>query len=178
MAEVKVMKKGLKILNRSAGAILIVLAFITIINHQFATLFAVIILSVSLLVLGATIIFVGFYFKEEAKHSRILKIVFGILSTSLAIIVISLQSLGIDIVIILLASAMIANGILRIIIAIVEKNLPIWYKVLTTLVGIITIFFGIVTLIFAQYGTYPLIILLSIIFILDGLTRIMYSMIN
>lgn len=178
MAEVKVMKKGLKILNRSAGVILIVLACVTIINQQLATLVALIILGVSLLLLGITIIFVGYYFKEEVKSLRILKIAFGILLMSLAIIVIAFHSLGIEIIIILLASAMIANGILRIIIAIVEKNLPNWYIVLITLVGIITIFFGILTLIFSKYGTFTLIILLSIIFIFDGLTRIMYSMIN
>lgn len=178
MAEVKVMKKGMKILNRSAGAIIIVLGLVTIVNRQLATLFALIILGVSLLLLGVTQIFVGFYIKEEVKHLRILKIAFGILLISLAIIVIAIHSLGVGVFIILLASAMLANGILRIIIAIVEKNLPNWYVVLSTLVAVITIFFGILTLIFAKYGAFTLIILLSIIFIFDGLTRIMYSMIN
>jgi uncharacterized membrane protein HdeD (DUF308 family) len=117
------------------------------------------------------------YYKEEEKPTRVLKVSFGSIFVVIGIIILSAPSLGVDLLIILLASALIANGIIRIIISIIEKNTPDWFRILLGLIGSITIFLGIIALIFTKHGYFTLIILISIIFILNGIARIMYYLV-
>jgi len=122
MSLTKRMLTTIKITNILAGVIFIVLACIALVNINLATYSILIIFSVSLIILGLVRIFIGMYYKEEEKPTRILKVSFGIIFVIIGIIILSLPSLGVDLLIILLASALIANGVIRIIISVIEKK--------------------------------------------------------
>ena len=177
MSITKRMLSTIKITNILVGIVFLVLACVAIINIELATYSILIIFGVSLIILGLVRIFVGLYYKEEEKTTRILKVSFGSIFIIIGIIILSVPSLGVDLLIILLASALIANGLIRVIISIIEKNTPNWFRILFGLIGSITIFLGVITLIFTKYGYFTLIILISIIFIMNGIARIMYYLV-
>lgn len=94
----------------------------------------------------------------------------------IGIIVIAYPALGIDILIILLASALIANGVLRITVAGSQDKLQGWFRILLIIIGLITIFLGIVVLVFTGYGLVTLVLLSAVSFIFNGIARIMYGL--
>ena len=175
MSEISAMKLGLRILNISTGVIFIALALVVLIDDNLATRIALTILGASLFLLGGTRIVVGIYLKEEEKLVRIIKIVFGSILIPISLVIMIYQQIATELLVILFASALVGNGILRIIVVLIEKPLPEWYKILSSIVGLLTIIIGIIAAIFTQYGVYTLVFLLSIILILNGIVRIMYA---
>ncbi|NPD88803.1 MAG: hypothetical protein HGN29_08755 [Asgard group archaeon] len=176
MSSTKKLSFWMRLFNIIAGVIFLILAFIVIIDFGFATLTLLTLLSISLLILGLSRIGDGIFNKTQSWFIRILKIVVGTLMLPIGIIVIAYPSLGVDILIILLASALITNGVLRIMVAGTEDKLPGWFRVLLIIVGLITIFLGIVVIVFTSYGFITLILLLSLTFIFNGIARIMYGL--
>ena len=168
----------LRIINILAGILYIILSFLVLIDIGFATFTLLIILAVSLMLIGLSRIVNGIFIPKQRLFLRILKIIVGILLLPLALIVITYPALGIDVLIILLAGGLIANGVLRIIIASADVNIPNWFRVLLFILGILTILLGIIVIISFDYGMLVLILLLALSFIFAGVARIMYGVVG
>ena len=165
----------LSVLNVSTGIIFIVLATVSMLDTALLTSVVIILFGVSLLVLGITRLLIGIYWAMQTPLGKKLRIITGSIVISIALVVIiSAYFLNETILLILLASALILNGALRVTIGIINKQLPTWFRILLAIVGLTTIAFAIVTIIYAKYGYFTVIILLALIFIFSGFTRIMF----
>ena len=165
----------LKALNVAVGTIFIVLAIVVMLDTALLSNAIILIFGVTLFILGLTRLLIGVYWKLQTPLGKKLRIVTGsiIIAVSIAVMV-SAYLISNPILYILLASALILNGLTRIAVAIVNKDFPNWFRIILIIVGLITIAFAIVTIIYAQYGYFTIILLLALIFIFSGFTRILF----
>ena len=165
----------LKSLNIAVGTIFVVLATVAVIDSALVANAILVIFGVSLLILGIARLTIGIYWEEQTPLGKKLRIFTGSIIIPLAITIIATAYIiSSTILLILLAAALILNGIVRIIIAIINKDFPNWFRISFIVIGLITIAFSIVTIIYAHYGYFTIIILLSLIFIFSGFARIMF----
>jgi uncharacterized membrane protein HdeD (DUF308 family) len=167
----------MKASNIIAGVSFIVISTIVLIDFNLATNIILVLFGITLLILGIIRIFVGYYYHEKAIAIKRLKIFAGIIMIIISLIVLStITVLGSYILVILLASALILNGALRATVGFLDKEIKLWLKVTLISVGLISILFGILAIVFYKFGFFTIVILLALIFIFNGFTRIMYTM--
>ncbi len=178
MSSSKKLSLWLRIFNIAFGIISIILAFLVITDFGLALVTLLFILASVMILVGITRIVNGIFDKNQSLFPRILKIGLGVLMLPLSIVVIAYPGLGENIMIILLAGALIANGATRIIVGGYEEKLPSWFRVLLILIGVITVFLGSVTIIYTGFGLFTLIVLLALTFIINGVARIMFGLVG
>lgn len=176
MPESKIMFSWMNALNIIAGCSFITISVITLIDFNLAAVTILILFGITLLIVGLVRIIIGYYNKKQTKTIRILKLITGIAIVVISIVELSMvRTLGIDVLAILIASAMILNGIIRVIMGIINKEVKLWLKIVFIIIGLTTIFFGVLVFFFYQYGFFTIVVLLALIFIFSGFTRIMYA---
>ena len=169
------MSGWLRIFNIVFGIISILLSFIVITDLGIGLSALIFILASVILGLGITRIINGIFNENQTKLIRILKIVLGVFMLPLSIVVMSIPDLGLNIIIFLLAGALIANGLIRIIAGGYEDKHPSWFRILMILIGAITVLLGVITIIKTDFSLFTLLILLAVTLIINGIARIMYG---
>lgn len=176
MEKSKIAFNWMTILNIFVGLVFLILALVVIIDQSLATLSVLIILGIALLFVGIIRILVGLYFPEQTRTTKLLRIITGIIIIPVALTIIITANFFDEVVlIVLMTSALALNGLIRIIIGIREKSFPMWFRFLLVAVGLITLALAIVNFVYASYGYFTLIIILSVIFLIGGITRIVYG---
>jgi len=159
----------LRALDVIAGTIAIVLSVIVIIFPLVAIETLILILVTSLLILGISRVI--FYIAAEhlSKGLRALGILVGLLSIVLATLSIVYPGLGAVTLIYYLAFALMFNGIASISIFGITKILPYALRVVSGVIGLLTMFFAVLILVFPGLGAATLVLLLSFTFMLNGI---------
>lgn len=160
--------KWLKFFNISAGIATIILAIFSLIfiNRDLQTL--IIILAVALIVIGIFRTLNGIFQQYIEWYSRALKISIGILVLPLAIAILALSNIIPERIVSLLAIALILSSIARINVSSALLEYPDWYKVLTIVIGIISIVTAGIVLLFQSIAGPTLVALLAMTFIFIG----------
>lgn len=133
------------------------------------------ILVAAIITIGLVRILNGFFVKKSRTSIRLLKITIGSLLVPLGIITISMPNLGDYDKIVLIASGLIANSLLRIIIGFYDLGIEFWIKMILIVIGTITLVISVLVLVFPGWGVNTFMILLAISLLLNGITRIFYA---
>ncbi len=160
--------KWLRFFNISAGIVIVILAIISLIfiSGNFQTL--IIVLAIALIVIGVFRILNGIFLQYIEWYSRALKISIGILVLPLAIAILALSNIFTANIVSLLAIALILSSIARINVSSALLEYPDWYKVLTIVIGIVSIVTAGIVLLFQSIADYTLVALLAITFFFIG----------
>jgi len=103
---------------------------------------------------------------------RILGIIFGLIAIVLSIVVLAYPELAILTLIFILSTALLIIGIARVVIGGFSKVFPSWLRGLLLGVGLLTIILSFVVFISPAFGFLTLVFILSIVFLLNGIARI------
>ncbi len=106
------------------------------------------------------------------RSSRVLNTVAGVLSIISAAYVFTFPLVTILLSIAILGVALMLMGTARLYMGAVEDGLPIWMRTLLIIIGLLTIGLSLLTIAFPGYGFVILIMLISIMLIINGLTRL------
>lgn len=169
--------------NISLGTIYILIALIVFASIPFI---AVSILSwiliAGLLFMGLERIGQAIFNKETKTWRRIVRLILGLIFVLLAIIVFAIPNIGHNILVIVLAYAMILQGISRIGLGLTKSNAPKRVKITSATLGLITVVIAILILVVNPVTGTPdetiklLMSYLSFIFILNGVERILMGL--
>ena len=132
----------------------------------------VMVLSVVLLIIGFARLLSGLFSKDLSDSLRAINVGTGMFALLLAGVTIFYPQLATQMVIVLLAFALLINGLARAVIGTFARIFPSWFRGLLVLVGLFTIVLSFVVLISPEVGSVTLIYLLSISFLINGATRI------
>lgn len=161
--------KWLRTINIIVGALTIVLAILCLvfINQDLQNL---IILAVALIIIGILRTTNGIFQKYIEWYVRVLKIAVGILVIPIAIAILALSSnIVTQRVISLFAIALILSSISIITVGNALTEYPNWYKIVTVLIGILTIVAAGIALLFSQIALPTLVALIAVIFVASGI---------
>jgi uncharacterized membrane protein HdeD (DUF308 family) len=169
MSSILELPKWLKIFNISAGVITIILAILSLIfiNKDLQTL--IIILATALIIIGVFRTLNGVSQKYIEWYERVLKISIGIIVLPISIAILALSNMIPERIISLLAIVLILSSISRVAIGSTLEEYPNWYKVLTIIIGILTIVTAGIVLLFQPIAGYTIVALLAITFIFSGI---------
>lgn len=142
-------------------------------NQDF--IFHISILTAAIIAIGLVRILNGFFVKKSRTSIRLLKVIIGSILVPLGIITISMQSLDFHDKIVLIASGLIINSILRIIIGFFDLGTEFWTKLILIVIGTITLVICIIVLVYPSWGINTFLILLAISLLLNGIARIFYA---
>ena len=161
--------KWLRIFNISAGTVTILLAILSLIfiNRDIQTLITI--LAIALIVIGIFRTLNGIFQDYIEWYTRVLKISIGILVLPIAIAIWALSSVAPDRITTLLAFVLILNSISRINVSSRFDEYPNWYKVLTILIGVLSIVAAGIVLFFLPAISGPaLVAIIATTFIFSG----------
>ncbi len=168
MASLVELPKWLRVFNISAGSITIILAILCLvfINRDLQTL--IIVLAIALIIIGIFRTLNGILQKYLEWYVRVLKISVGILVLPISIAVLALSNVIPERIVSLLAIVLILSNLSRITLGSTSVEYPNWFKVLTILIGVLTIVAAGIVLLFQSIAEYTVIVLLAITFIFSG----------
>ena len=72
----------------------------------------------------------------------------------------------------ILGVALMVSGVTRLLMGVVEEELPLWARALLVIVGLLTIGLSLIAIAFPGYGFVVLTVILAFIFITNGFTRL------
>ncbi len=155
-----------------SGILSIVLGLVVLTQPGFGEFALIVFLAIGLLFAGGRSITMGYSEKESSKGFKLTRIGIGILSILLAITVMMAPGIGLDTLVILLAVALIVQGIGRISRGIQDKELSGVMRSLYGLAGLVTIGLSTVVLCNPGFGISVLILLIAIALIINGFSSI------
>ena len=161
----------IRIINIFAGMILIASSIVLLAQIGMEVEILLIIISVTLILIGIILLLNGSFNKRLNNYIRISRLIVGC-----AMLVLSIVSLIIradeSLAVILLTIAILLNGIRRILDGSFEEYYLQWFRIFSSIIGIITIIMCAFVLIASSLELYILIILLAVMFMLNGIGRI------
>jgi uncharacterized membrane protein HdeD (DUF308 family) len=168
MSSMVELPKWLRVFNISAGFITIIIAVLSLIfiNEDLQTL--MIILAIALIIIGIFRTLNGILQQYLEWYVRVLKISVGILVLPIAIAVLALSNIIPERIVSLLAIALILSSLSRITLGTTTEDYPIWFKITTILIGIITIVAAGIVLLFQGVAESTVVALLAVTFIFSG----------
>ena len=168
MASLVEIPKWLRVFNISAGFITIVLAILCLVFIKKDLQTLIIVLAIALIIIGIFRTLNGFWQKYLEWYVRVLKISIGILVLPIAIAVLALSSIIPERIVSLLAIVLILSSLSRITLGSISEEYPNWFKVLTILIGVLTIVAAGIVLLFQSVAEPTIVALLGITFIFSG----------
>jgi len=166
--------------NIIVGLIIIILSILIIILSNIVLLSLMILLSITLLFAGIGRISNAFLNERLNKTGKAIKYLTGILaitvSISIMIITIIDPTFSVLILINLVGCTLIAIGITRIFIGIMMQKYSKKYRFILFIVGITSLIFALLVLIFPTFGYFVVVMLLSLSLLLNGFARISYAL--
>ena len=177
MIETKHIPLWLRYFNFIAAFIYFILSFTVLINSNIELSIVFILFAVSLIIMSSVRIVVGIVDKQIPTLLRVSKIVTSILIIPLSIVILALPSLDEHIVVQLIAISFIVFSILKILLAIIVKNYYTWIRILLIVVSSVTIIIAGIELFVPNNTQTVFILLISVIFLVNGITRITESVV-
>ena len=175
-------KKGYKTFNILMGIGLILMSILAIV-FSMAALFALgILLSSIMVVIGVSRISNGLGNEILETWERWLKVATGLLAIIIAMImflaIVYNPMTGILLLILFFAITLVVIGFSRMLRGIGAKQYPKGYRIFNLAVGILTVAFAILIIIFPGLGYVSLVTILSLILMLNGVARISLGIIE
>jgi len=133
------------------------------------------ILSSALLVIGFIRILNGFFIKKSNMKIRISKVVVGFILFGVGIVIFSLQNLTDYEKIIIAASGLILNSVLRIFEGFLDRGIEFWMRLVLIVIGIVTLVVSVLVLIVPNWEINTFMILLAISLAFTGIARVFYA---
>ena len=164
--------KWIKTTYLAVGLVSLVAAIFVILDTELAHYTLILALIVALFAIGLARAARGAAVKSKGIPRRVTNIVFGILVIILIDIIIFVPGLSEVVQIRLIASSFLLMGIARIIIGILETDIPQNPRILQFIVGILTIVVSVIVLITPVPEFIPAILFLGTIAAMNGLSRI------
>ena len=132
------------------------------------------ILSFALIFLGVARIAHSVAAKLWSKGHRALHAVAGFLALILGVLVFTFPRLGIGTLVFLLAFALLAYGIVSLVIggSVVAGFVSKWVRALLVIIGSLSVLFSILIIVFPGMGLLSLVVMLSVSFLLNGIESI------
>ncbi|MFX1562066.1 MAG: DUF308 domain-containing protein [Promethearchaeota archaeon] len=154
------------------GIISIIAAILVLIFQTLAIQTLITIIAIGLILLGLARILRGFFSKILSDYLRTLNVAAGLIVLIGALVTILFPGLAIQLIIWVLAFALLVIGVVRLVIGGFGKAFPIWLRGLLIIIGIITIIFSVAVFVFQSLGELTLVILLSLALLSSGIGRI------
>lgn len=163
-----------RILDLVAGFVALLVGSWIILDVSLAQITILFLLSFALALVGLTrIVKVATTPDETMKRSsRVLNTVVGVISIIAAAYVFAFPLLTIFLSISFLSVALILVGTSRLFMGAVEEGLPNWMRGFLIIIGLFTIGLSLFTIAFPGYGFIILTIIMSLVLIINGITRI------
>ncbi len=163
-----------RVLRVMVGWIAIVASVVVLAWPGLAIFTLLFLLSFALLFLGVARIAHSFAAKLWSKGHRALHAVAGVLALILGVLVLAFPGLGIATLVFLLAFALLAYGIVSLVIggSAVAGLLSKFVRALLIIVGSLSIIFSLLVIVFPAVGLVSLVIMLSVSFLLNGIESI------
>ena len=163
--------RGLDIIT---GIIAVIVGFWIVLDTSLAQLTILFGFSFALALIGFTrIVKVATTPDEIMKSSsRVLNAVAGVISIISAAYVFAFPLVTILLSIAILGVALMLMGTARLFMGVIEDGLPTWMRALLIFIGLLTIGLSLLTIAFPGYGFAILTLLVSIMLIINGLTRL------
>jgi len=157
-----------------AGFIAIAASVVAITLPGLAVFTLLFLLSFVLLFLGVARIAHSVKTKLWSKGHRALYAVAGVVALILGVVVLAFPLLGIATLVFLLALALLAYGIVSLVIggSVAASLVSKWMRALLAIVGALSIIFSVIVLVFPGIGLVTLVVWLSVAFLLNGIESI------
>jgi uncharacterized membrane protein HdeD (DUF308 family) len=166
-----------RVLRVIVGLIAIVASVVVLASPGLAIFTLLFLLSFALFFLGVARIAHSFAAKLWSKGHRALHAVAGVLALILGALVLAFPGLGIGTLVFLLAFALLAYGIVSLVIggSGVAGLLSKWVRALLIIVGSLSVVFSLLVIVFPAIGVLTLVAMLSVSFLLDGIESIFFG---
>jgi uncharacterized membrane protein HdeD (DUF308 family) len=163
-----------RVLRVIVGLIAIAASVVVLASPGLALFTILFLLSFALLFLGVARIAHSVAAKLWSKGHRALHAVAGVVTLILGALVLALPGLGIGTLIFLLAFALLAYGVVSLVIggSAIANLLPKWVRALLVIVGALSVIFSLVVIVFPTIGVVTLVAMLSVSFLLNGIESI------
>ncbi|OLS28421.1 MAG: hypothetical protein ThorAB25_18690 [Candidatus Thorarchaeota archaeon AB_25] len=156
------------------GIVAVTVGFWIILDTSLAQLSVLFLLALALLLIGfARIVKVATTSDEVMKSSsRVFNAVTGVVAIIAASYVFLFPLLTLLLTVAILGVALMVSGVTRLLMGVVEEELPLWARALLVIVGLLTIGLSLIAIAFPGYGFVVLTVILAFIFITNGFTRL------
>jgi len=154
------------------GFIAVILSAVVLVYQELAILTMIFVLSIVLLVLGIARVFGGIFEKYLPDGIRAANVGIGILAIALGTVALLYTDFTIQVLIYLLSFALLLNGVARLVIGGFAKVFPGWLRGFFIVVGLVTIGLSAVVFAVPSFGFQALVLMLSLTFMFNGITRI------
>lgn len=154
------------------GVIAIFLSLVVLLNPELTIATLIFILSITLIIIGIARILNGFLGEKLSDGLRAVNIFVGLLSFVLAFFVLIYIQLTTIVLIYLLSFILLLNGIARIVIGGAIDEFPGWLRGFLIVVGAMSIGLSFLIFLVPRLGAATIIIYLSLVLIINGITRI------
>lgn len=171
MSEAKI-PAWLRIANMLFGIITIIVAMLVIALPGLTITILVILIAVGLILLGLARFLRGLFEEGLSSFLRFLNVIAGLLILVLALATVFLQALVVLLLIWILAAAILILGLVRLLVGIMDKELPTWLRTLLIIVGLISLALSFLIFLVPTLGELTLVILLAWALALNGVSRI------
>ncbi len=167
-------------INSIIGIVIISLSIIVLVFSNVVVLSLIILLSIAVIFSGIGRIYNAFYNTLLNKFGKILKLVTGVIAVLIGFIVLilTLTVPGVSIILLisLIGYTFIIIGIARIFMGILMESYKKEYRIFLVMIGLITMVFAFMIILFPALGYFVLITYLSLTLMINGLTRIIFSL--
>lgn len=168
-------KKNIRGYNIVTGLVEMLLAILVLIYSVQAITAFIIFLGIGILIVGFARIIDALADEKLSNAQVIWRFIVGVSAIVLALITIFLTITDPTLVILMLilwiAIAFLLTGLVRLFAGIIRKKYPGWMRGLFIIVGLVTIIFAILVLIYPTLGFVYIIVTLSISLLINGLVR-------
>ena len=168
----------LRTLDIILGLISVVLSILIFAYQELAILTLIFILSFVLLFLGIARVFGGIFALYLSSKIRALNVGIGLVAIVMAILALIYPDLTTQLLIYIISFALLLNGIARLAIGGFAKAFPKWLRGVFIVIGLLTIGLSVVVFLYSDLGFLALILMLSVTFMINGLTRIVQGIIG
>ncbi|MBY9005648.1 MAG: DUF308 domain-containing protein [Candidatus Lokiarchaeota archaeon] len=175
-------KRRFQTSNILIGILMIFFSIIAIMYPEVTNLSVAFLLSIVLLITGLGRIVNASSDEKLTNLKAISRFISGafalILSIVIILIIVSNPTQALDIWYLIVAIALLIIGGMRIILGIGSKKFDNWFRILTIIIGIVTVIFSILVLLIPELGGLYIIVLISISLLLNGIVRIILGIIG
>ena len=172
-------KKTLGIINLLIGLLIINLSILVIVYHQIAITILIILLSIAIFSSGIGRLLNALYNKKLNMYGTITKFITGIIAITISMLVLIISifnsNLSQIVFINLYGLTLFLIGIARIIIGIITDKYKKENRILLVIVGVITLFFSLIVMVFPNLENFLVLLLFSLTLIFNGIARILFG---
>ena len=168
--------------NIFMGAVLVVASILVMIYPDPTLITLLIIISISVLLIGASRLINGATNKTFENKIRAWKVLTGFLAIVVGILtmimIVADPAVSVKLVIFIFAALLIAIGVSRFATGLMASEFPKWFRAIVVIVGILSIVLSIVIFIFPDVGEATLIFLLAFVLMFNGLARVALGLVK